>query len=266
GRRAALFPGHGDHVRGRPPVRAKSAAPRPRDRVRQRLHDGPRGAGPGLAGRGRGRGPPGPRRSPDPVREPPCRDPGRAARRRSAPRDGARLARFTAGRRRGGLMRKDVTRAVRGPRRLLRRLGVGVAVLLGLLVLALAGLGLWVRGRLLAGLPPVRGQRAVAGVDGPVVIARDRLGIPVVRGGSRRDVAFATGFLHAGERFFQMDLQRRRAAGELAEILGPGLLKVDRPVRSHAFRTRAERILTQLPDEQRTLLAAYAKGVNAGLA
>jgi penicillin amidase len=155
--------------------------------------------------------------------------------------------------------------AVRRPRRILRRLGLGVAILLSLLVLALLGLGIWVRGRLVADLPEVRGQRTVAGLAGRVVIERDRLGVPVIRGGSRQDVAFATGFLHAEDRFFQMDLERRRSAGELSELLGPRALPVDRAVRRQRFRAEAERVLAHLPPEQRVLLEAYTRGVNAGL-
>ena len=69
----------------------------------------------------------------------------------------------------------------------------------------------------------MEGERAVAGLGAPVRIERDALGVPVVRGGSRLDVARATGFLHAQERFFQMDLLRRSAAGELAALFGrPG--------------------------------------------
>ena len=60
----------------------------------------------------------------------------------------------------------------------------------------------------------------MAGLGAPVRIERDALGVPVVRGGSRLDVARATGFLHAQDRFFQMDLLRRSAAGELAALVG----------------------------------------------
>ncbi len=163
-------------------------------------------------------------------------------------------------------MAAEAVPGVRRPRRVLRWVGIGVAALLGLLVLALSGFAVWARSRLVADLPVVRGQRAVAGLAGQVVVERDRLGVPVIRGGSREDVAFATGFLHAEDRFFQMDLARRRSAGELAELFGPRALAVDRQVRRHRFRAAAQRILARLPGEQRALLAAYARGANAGLA
>ena len=65
---------------------------------------------------------------------------------------------------------------------------------------------------------------AAPAAAGPVRVERDARGVPVVRGSSRLDVARATGFLHAQERFFQMDLLRRSAAGELAEIFAESAL------------------------------------------
>jgi penicillin amidase len=79
-------------------------------------------------------------------------------------------------------------------------------------------------------------------------------------------VAWALGYAHAQERFFQMDLMRRRAAGELAELFGPVALPVDRVARAHRMRARLQRELAALPDEQKRALEAYRDGVNAGLA
>ena len=94
-----------------------------------------------------------------------------------------------------------------------RRILRAAAVLLGLfLVLGLAG-GLYVRAQLRASLPQLDGTLRVNGLSAPVTIERDGLGIPTVRGASREDVARAIGTLHAQERFFEMDLSRRRAAG-----------------------------------------------------
>src|SRR6478609_1801131 len=60
-----------------------------------------------------------------------------------------------------------------------------------------------------ASLPTLDGEIAAAGLRGPVTVTRDALGVPTIRGGDRGDLAFATGFVHAQERFFQMDLLRR---------------------------------------------------------
>ena len=78
-------------------------------------------------------------------------------------------------------------------------------------------------------------------------------------------LAYALGFAHAQDRFFQMDLLRRNSAGELAEIIGPPVVKADRKVRVHRFRDVARRVLAEGSEEDRALLEAYAKGVNAGL-
>jgi penicillin amidase len=161
---------------------------------------------------------------------------------------------------------RPADRSRRRGRRLLRRVGITLGALLALVVLALAGGALWLRGRLDASLPVLDGELAVAGLAGPVVVARDALGVPTVRGGSRADVAFATGWLHAQDRFFRMDLQRRRAAGELAELFGAAAVPADREARIHRFRARAGVVVAALPPADRALLEAYAAGVAAGLA
>jgi len=151
------------------------------------------------------------------------------------------------------------------PRRLLRRAGIGLGILAALLaVLGVAG-DLWVRHRLRADLPRTSGRLAVAGLAAPVTVLRDALGIPTLRGANRRDVAFATGFVHAQDRFFQMDLLRRSAAGELAELFGAVALRSDRAMRIHLFRQHARRVLAGAAPDLQALLAAYAAGVNAGL-
>jgi penicillin amidase len=150
-------------------------------------------------------------------------------------------------------------------RRVLRRTAIGAGTLLGTLgLLGLAG-DLWVRHRLAANLPQTAGRLALAGLSAPATIERDAQGVPNIRGASRRDVAFATGFAHAQDRFFQMDLLRRRSAGELAELFGPPALRLDRTMRIHLFREHARRVLAASAPDLRDLLAAYADGVNAGL-
>ena len=98
-----------------------------------------------------------------------------------------------------------------------------------------------------------------------MVTDRDALGIPTIQASNRRDVAFATGFLHAQERFVQMDLQRRQTAGELAELIGRGVVGVDRRNRIYRLRWRAGRILANSAADVRAVVEAYSAGVNAGL-
>ena len=99
--------------------------------------------------------------------------------------------------------------APRARRRWWRVLGA-VALLL---LTATGGTSLWVRAELRGSLPQLDGERALAGLSAPVRVERDALGVPFIRGASRADVARALGFLHGQERFFQMDLMRRKAAG-----------------------------------------------------
>ncbi len=146
----------------------------------------------------------------------------------------------------------------RGGRRLLRGL------LWLLLFAALTALATWLALR--ASLPDIEGEARLAGLSGRVLVERDSHGVPVIRGASRLDVARATGFVHAQERFFQMDLTRRAAAGELAALLGPALLPADRRMRVHRFRARAADALDSAPATDTAMLEAYAEGVNAGLA
>lgn len=115
-------------------------------------------------------------------------------------------------------------------------------------------------------LPALSGERTLSGLGAAVTVERDVLGVPTVRAANRTDLARATGFLHAQERFFQMDLARRRAAGELSELLGAGAVEVDLDVRVHRFRPRARRVLEAAPAADRALIEAYAAGVNSGLA
>jgi len=119
---------------------------------------------------------------------------------------------------------------------------------------------------LMMSLPVIDGEFAVTGIRSEITIERDSAGIPVITASNRADLAFGTGYVHGQDRFFQMDLTRRNAAGELAELFGEVALPLDRRHRFHRFRVRAEAIVAGLPDDQRRILSAYADGVNAGLA
>jgi penicillin amidase len=153
----------------------------------------------------------------------------------------------------------DISRRRRGLRLAL------VAVPLIVLTSAIAA-GWWVRAGIRASLAQLDGERQLAGLSSSVTIERDALGVPTIRGNSRDDVARATGFLHGQERFFQMDLSRRRAAGELSALVGRVALAADREVRVHRFRAEAKQAVGLLSPRDRALLDAYTAGVNSGLA
>jgi penicillin amidase len=135
---------------------------------------------------------------------------------------------------------------------------VAVAVLI-LLPLAL------VHGVLRASLPQLDGSIGAAGLAAPVRIERDRLGAPTITAANRVDLAYATGFVHGQDRFFEMDLSRRLAAGELSELFGKVALEQDKRTRLFHFRKVARAVVDQASPEHRALLEAYARGVNAGV-
>jgi penicillin amidase len=138
--------------------------------------------------------------------------------------------------------------------------GLVVRCLLLLAAAVLAAVAL-VRGS----LPQLDGTCHVPGLSAPVRVERDGLGVPTVHAASRADLAAGLGFVHAQDRFFQMDLQRRLAAGELAALAGPVALDLDRRHRLHRFRAVARRALARLDGRHRAELEAYVRGVNAGL-
>lgn len=145
-----------------------------------------------------------------------------------------------------------------------KRLQLLASALSLLLLLAIVA-GVWFYFQLRGSLPQLDGSRQLLGLSAPVTVTRDALGVPTIRGKQRPDVAQALGFLHAQDRFFQMDLMRRRAAGELAELFGKAALPLDRLHRPHRFRALAREVLASLPPADRALLESYTLGVNAGL-
>lgn len=110
------------------------------------------------------------------------------------------------------------------------------------------------------------GQAAVPGLAAPVEVRRDAMGVPVIRADTFEDAAAAMGFVHAQDRFFQMDLLRRSAAGELSALLGRAALDADKRSRRFRFRAVSRELLPRLPEHHRLVLEAYARGVNAGMA
>lgn len=111
-------------------------------------------------------------------------------------------------------------------------------------------------------LPQIEGTLRGAKLKSSATIERDAFGVPAIRATTRTDLAFATGVAHAQDRFFQMDLMRRSASGELAALLGPSLVDADRSLRAHDFRRVAAEVLGNASAREREVLEAYAAGVN----
>jgi len=118
---------------------------------------------------------------------------------------------------------------------------------------------------LVQSLPLLDGEFVSNDIIDDVTIERDAEGIPVITASNRIDLAYASGYVHGQDRFFQMDLTRRNAAGELAELFGEAALPIDRRHRLHRFRQRANKIVSGLSPREDAILEAYSKGVNAGL-
>src|SRR5574337_1827240 len=116
----------------------------------------------------------------------------------------------------------------RPPSMTTRRWRVLRTVLLVLAALLLL-LGFIAAGWLLAGSRArLDGQRGLPGLEASVAISRDALGTVTIEGDHRADITYAMGYVHAQERFFEMDLMRRSSAGELAALIGPAALPADR--------------------------------------
>lgn len=115
-------------------------------------------------------------------------------------------------------------------------------------------------------LPRVRGRLMVAGLLEPVAVKRDKHGYVRIEATSIRDAVFAQGFVHAQDRLWQMELNRRVGSGRLAEIFGQLAVPADIFTRRLGLRRAAQTDLENLRPEESDLLEAYAAGVNAGRA
>ena len=137
--------------------------------------------------------------------------------------------------------------------------------LFGLLLLALlmGGAGYaWLR----QSLPEISGEHVVEGLDAPVEIIRDRHAVPHINASTIADALFAQGYVHAQDRLWQMEFQRRVGAGRLAEVVGAEALPTDRFMRMLGLYRLAEASIAHLSEDTLAWLSAYADGVNAFLA
>jgi acyl-homoserine lactone acylase PvdQ len=131
-----------------------------------------------------------------------------------------------------------------------------------LLALGLTGVGTW---KFRSSLPALSGKHVTTHVVESVKIDRDAMGIPTIHATSRTDAAYALGFAHAQDRFFQMDLLRRVPAGRLAELVGKSAVGADKRYRKHRFSDMAEKVFAKADKEHQLILEAYCRGVNEGL-
>lgn len=150
-----------------------------------------------------------------------------------------------------------------------RKIGRFVLVFLTLLLLLgaiVAGFGpLAVQRLAVRSFPEVDGRLEIEGLDAPVDIYRDAYGIPHIYASTQHDVFFAQGYVHAQDRFWQMDFWRHQGAGRLSELLGKATLSEDRFLRTLGWERVARQEWETLADRPRSILLAYSEGVNAYL-
>ncbi|MEZ4515996.1 MAG: penicillin acylase family protein [Chloroflexota bacterium] len=138
-----------------------------------------------------------------------------------------------------------------------------LAIILGVIgVLALIAFGAWTWFTRQA-IPKVSGTVNLPGLKEPVEIVRDEYGVAHIYASNTEDLFFAEGYVHAQERFWQMEFQRRTGAGRLSEIFGETTLDTDRYLRHFGFYDSTEQAYAMLDDETRRAVDGYTAGVNA---
>src|SRR5512139_2770558 len=114
-------------------------------------------------------------------------------------------------------------------------------------------------------LPQIDGTSKVPGLAAPVEVIRDRWGVPHIYTSNTHDLFFTQGFVHAQDRLWQMELNRRTATGRLSEIFGAVALDTDRAVRTFGFARIAQIDLDRAAGDILGVVQAYTEGVNAFL-
>lgn len=140
--------------------------------------------------------------------------------------------------------------------KVLRFLGLGLVVL----ILVMAVGGFWFVRR---PWPQVDGQITAAGLTAPVQVIRDTWGVPHIYAENDHDLFFGQGYVHAQDRLWQMDFNRRVGSGRLSEALGAATIDNDRYIRTVGWRRAAQKDWELLDEDTRAVLNAYSEGVNA---
>jgi penicillin amidase len=147
------------------------------------------------------------------------------------------------------------------------RIMLWTAACLLVLLLVAAGAGvLWLRSVAKAALPQLDGFVHLAGLSAPVTVRRDAHGVPHIEAATQEDLFIAQGYVTAQDRLWQMDASRRAANGDLAEILGPSLVKNDKMQRVLQIRLTAQRVYNRMSTADSAHLDDYARGVNLYIA
>src|SRR5689334_22069440 len=113
--------------------------------------------------------------------------------------------------------------------------------------------------------PKIDGEIQLAGLDGLVNIYRDQMGIPNIYATTSHDLFFAEGYVHAQDRFWQMDAWRHIGSGSLSEMFGKGQIETDTFLRTLGWRVTAEQEYQGLDPDSKAIIDSYTQGVNAYL-
>ena len=144
--------------------------------------------------------------------------------------------------------------------RWVRRIAAGLAVLIAVVVVTVSVAGVVAARR---SFPETSGTVVLIGLSGPVTVERDPEGIPTIIASDARDLFMAQGYVHAQDRFWEMDFRRHVTAGRVSELFGSSSLGTDRFIRTLGWRRVAEQEVDLLDAPTRLMLEAYADGVNA---
>ncbi|HZN19267.1 MAG TPA: penicillin acylase family protein [Micromonosporaceae bacterium] len=153
-------------------------------------------------------------------------------------------------------------RPVRVPWPRVGRIALWTLAVVTTLAVVLSVLGVWAVRR---SFPQYGGTLALPGLSAPVTVHRDPYGIPHVYAKTAEDLFRAQGFLHAQDRFWEMDFRRHVTGGRTAELFGADQVETDAYLRTMGWRRVAEQELARISTEARVFLAAYADGVNSWL-
>lgn len=142
----------------------------------------------------------------------------------------------------------------------MRRVVITMVTVVAVLV---AGVGIAVFAAVRKPMPDTSGTVSLTGLDGTVTVSRDRHGIPSIVAGTAEDLFFAQGYVHAQDRFHEMDVRRHVAGGTFSALVGHAGRDVDRLTKAMDLRAATKAELQRLPAESRRALDAYTRGVNA---
>ncbi|WP_078394314.1 penicillin acylase family protein [Shouchella patagoniensis] len=146
-----------------------------------------------------------------------------------------------------------------------KRISIKRVLLIGVtgIIVLLAATAIWGYVQLKKPLPQTSGEISLSGLSNEVDVYRDAQGVPHIEAQTDEDLYFVQGYVTAQDRLFQMDLSRRQASGQLAEVIGASMLDQDRFFRTFGLRRAAEASAAAYDEETYSYLESYAAGVNA---